>query len=133
MNDKWNDDIWLTEQFQTKDALIKRLKEENEKLTNQLIECVEQNQREQEKLVQSVVFANKQLQLANEEITLHENEIRNLRSLLDFEVDTRIKANEDADNLYKWLSHVVDTYDSNGWTVPESWRTALKEHEERIA
>ena len=47
-------------------------------------------------------------------------------------LDENKNANEDADELYKWLSHVVDTYDSNGWTVPESWRTALKEHEERI-
>ena len=126
-------EIELTEQFQTKDALIKRLKEENEKLTNQLIECVEQNQREQEKLVQSVVFANKQLQLANEEITLHENEIRNLRSLLDFEVDTRIKANEDAERLNEHLGHGMGCI---SWYNPMrcdcGCQDARKAHEERI-
>ena len=90
---KYHSELELTEQFQTKDALIKRLKE----------------------------TLNDTIDLLN----IREKQVNDL-------LDENKQANEDAEELYKWLSHVVDTYDSTGWTVPESWRTALKAHEERI-
>ena len=97
-------EIELTEQFQTKDALIKRLKEENRGLFEKYLDAVSLIGPAPE-TVAKVMELEKQLQ----------------------------QANEDAERLYKSLYHLIFVADyDKTCSRCRDIKNNLKAHEERI-